>query len=241
MPPPVRLISNALYGLLTLLFVVTLAWAAVASMNYGYGFWHDHGGLAENIEEYGPLNRHRKHFEDTDRQQRISLFAEIVEAVHHGGEGLREIRYQAPGQDYPTALLHRAEIIHLQDVSQLIRLAKSTLAAASGLWLLLTAGALWRKWPLPTVQQQLYGVVLGSLCMAAALLAFGFERVFYQFHIWLFPPEHQWFFYYQESLMSTMMKAPVLFKYIGVSIGILATPLFVGIAVAMKKISRSGL
>jgi hypothetical protein len=43
------------------------------------------------------------------------------------------------------------------------------------------------------------------------LLIAGPTQVFYQFHLWIFPADHQWFFYWQDSLMSTLMKAPVLF------------------------------
>jgi hypothetical protein len=42
-------------------------------------------------------------------------------------------------------------------------------------------------------------------------------------HVWVFPADHQWFFYYQDSLMSTLMKAPYLFGYIAVALVALAT------------------
>ena len=53
--------------------------------------------------------------------------------------------------------------------------------------------------------------------------------MFYQFHIWLFPADHEWFFYWQDSLMSTLMKAPVLFGGIAVVLvggTLVLTPLF---------------
>jgi uncharacterized membrane protein len=56
----------------------------------------------------------------------------------------------------------------------------------------------------------------------AALLTVGFREVFYAFHEAIFPPDHQWFFYYQDSLMSTMMKAPFLFGYIAAALVALA-------------------
>ncbi|MFT7095179.1 MAG: hypothetical protein ACJAV3_002995, partial [Alcanivorax sp.] len=36
----------------------------------------------------------------------------------------------------------------------------------------------------------------------------------------LFPAENEWFFYWQDSLMSTLMKAPVLFGGIAAAIAI---------------------
>ncbi len=39
----------------------------------------------------------------------------------------------------------------------------------------------------------------------------GPTKVFYWGHEVVFPENNQWFFYYEDSLMSTMMKAPALF------------------------------
>jgi hypothetical protein len=50
---------------------------------------------------------------------------------------------------------------------------------------------------------------MGSLL--TVLVLFGPVNVFYKLHTWIFPADHQWFFYYQESLMTTLMKAPDIF------------------------------
>jgi len=57
-----------------------------------------------------------------------------------------------------------------------------------------------------------YSLIL--LFLVCLVLSLGPEKVFNQLHIWIFPDNHQWFFYYEDSLMSTMMKAPYLFAYI---------------------------
>ena len=49
---------------------------------------------------------------------------------------------------------------------------------------------------------------------------------FYALHEWIFPDNHQWFFYYQESLMTVLMKAPDLFGAISVLIALLAIPIY---------------
>jgi hypothetical protein len=41
-------------------------------------------------------------------------------------------------------------------------------------------------------------------------------QVFYVLHELVFPAGHEWFFYYQDSLMSMMMQAPNLFGPIAV-------------------------
>lgn len=83
-----------------------------------------------------------------------------------------------------------------------------------------------RRVPFPNLSEQLGKVFVIAAFLAILLAVFGFETVFYQLHIWLFPADHQWFFYYEDSLMSTMMQAPVLFAYIGGSIAVLGTALF---------------
>lgn len=51
------------------------------------------------------------------------------------------------------------------------------------------------------------------------LIWIGPTRVFYTLHEWVFPSDHQWMFSYQESLMTTLMKAPDLFAAIAVAVG----------------------
>ena len=56
---------------------------------------------------------------------------------------------------------------------------------------------------------------------------FGFTDIFYYLHTVVFPNNHQWFFYYQESLMSSLMKAPDLFAAIGLSLSVIAVIIYV--------------
>jgi hypothetical protein len=50
--------------------------------------------------------------------------------------------------------------------------------------------------------------------MVLFVFIYGPMKVFVLLHESFFPANHQWFFYYQDSLMTTMMKAPDLFFYI---------------------------
>tara|TARA_Y100000588_G_scaffold356149_1_gene412087 strand:- start:498 stop:764 length:267 start_codon:yes stop_codon:yes gene_type:complete len=65
-----------------------------------------------------------------------------------------------------------------------------------------------------------------SAITTGVVFALGPKQVFYWFHIKVFPEGHQWFFYYQESLMSTLMKAPDLFGFIAVLIAVLTLSIF---------------
>jgi len=59
-------------------------------------------------------------------------------------------------------------------------------------------------------------------------------------HVLIFPADHQWFFYYQDSLMSTLMKAPDLFAGIAVQIVLLALALYVFILAGMHRLLKRG-
>ncbi len=75
--------------------------------------------------------------------------------------------------------------------------------------------------------------------MILLVLVIGRARCFYQFHVWIFPDDHQWFFYYQESLMSTLMKAPVLFGYIAAVLVGLAVVLLAALLALAGRVTRS--
>jgi uncharacterized membrane protein len=215
---PVR---NLLYSSLALILCLYLSWHALLGVNFSYGFWHDTIGIAENITEYAPQNSYRKDFADTSKAERVDLFKQICEAISHQGTGLKDIYYTAK-TGLQTPLLHRAEIIHLQDVANLIAFTQKIEPFLAFAWLLLLVVFLRCKWPLPSYKQLILSYT-GLFCIiGVAILLYGWVDIFYAGHRWIFPDDHQWFFYYQESLMSTMMKAPDLFLYIGISMMTLA-------------------
>ncbi len=224
------------YGILTFLFAFALAWALMYPADFFYGLWHDHAGIAEGIEKYGPKNRYKPGFADTTRAQRVALFGEINVAVHRGGEGLEAISYQTPSSRGPQLLLRQPEVVHLQDVAHLMQGLMVFASVVAMLWVLATACYVLRRDFIPGMLQQSIGpcliIVLSGLC----LLFFGAENVFNQLHIWVFPLEHQWFFYYQDSLMSTMMLAPRLFAWIAFSWVLLAMVIFVAVIFACERL-----
>ena len=84
-----------------------------------------------------------------------------------------------------------------------------------------------KKSAMPSKKSAFLNIGVGLIITSAGLLTLGGKAVFYQLHIWIFPANHQWFFYYQDSLMSTMMKAPDLFAYIAISLSLLGLLFFV--------------
>jgi len=230
-------ITAALYGLATLLTAVGLAWLLLMKCDYLYGVWHDHGGIAEAIEKFGPQNRYRKGFENTTKEQRVVLFAQIAESVHHNGEGLEKIFYTTPDNSLGTPLLQQSEITHLKDVAKLISYLSQGFILVFFIWLVFTVVSLFRKKVLPKIAAQLTGFSILFGLGAIVILMSGWENVFNQLHIWIFPAEHQWFFYYQDSLMSTMMWAPHLFTYIGISWLLLTILFFVLLLLSQRYLN----
>jgi hypothetical protein len=224
----------ALSGLIVALAV---SWLLLASVNFSYGFWHDNAGIGAAIDMYGPANEYRQGFHLTTREQRVELFAGINRAIHRGGEGLAELTYVVPGHA-PQTLLREPELVHLQDVANLIGYATYAVVVALAVWLGLLMYYTRAKKSVPSLKLQLVGTLVFMATVAVVVVVVGPVKVFYALHEVLFPDGHQWFFYYQESLMSTMMKAPELFGWIAVEWVLLAILCFVGLQLAAAKVVK---
>jgi hypothetical protein len=217
----------------------------LGQINFSYGFWHDRTSIAWAIETYAAANRQgHTGFEKTTKAERERVFAEIAKSIRSSGEGLAQIHYKVEGEA-DKILLTEDEVLHLQDVSKLIDLAAFAVIPA---WLILIGliiRSIKTNKPLPSVMQQLIGFTCVSVLIGIVLAVVGPKAVFTQLHIWVFPANHKWFFYYQDSLMSTMMHAPVLFAGIAAEWALLATVFFVVLQLIVKqsvdrKIARSG-
>ena len=211
-----------LFSLSTLIQSLFFSWLVFAPLNFLYGVWHDYGGIEAGIAKYAPQNYYKEGFELSSRAERLELFAGINKAIHAHGRGLAELRY---GPD-ETPLLREPEIVHLQDVANLIDRLSVVVGVNSVFFVLLLILFYWRRERIPRWPDMLVALSAFVVLSLLVLWLVGFERVFNQFHVWIFPENHQWFFYYQESLMSTMMLAPRLFAYIAGLLAISALLIF---------------
>ena len=199
---------------LLLTFVVTLpvSWWGLAKADFFYPVLHDSIGIDKHIETYAPKNQlGKKGFEKTSKSERVGLFHGIVEAIHNKGDGLEELTYKSGQQQ--IELLIEAETLHLKDVAKLLEKLKPVVIIVFIIWIVLLLILFIKKVPMASAKQFLFSALV-LLFACIVVLSFGPEKLFNQLHIWAFPDNHQWFFYYEESLMSTMMKAPDLFAYI---------------------------
>ncbi len=217
---------------------MSLSWLVLMNANFLYGVWHDVGGIKEGIEKYGPQNRYKRGFESTSKTQREALFAQINDAVHNGGDGLAEITYDSPTSAGPQKLLRTPEVIHLQDVANLLDVLKPAVVVSFVVWGLTVLLIYFLNIAIPALVRQ--GAVLGGMVLVlfAMLLLLGPERVFNTLHIWIFPDDHQWFFYYQDSLMSTMMLAPRLFGWIAAALVMLGLGWYLVLNFGLMKLFK---
>ncbi len=218
------------------LFISTffLAWCLSAQQQFFYPFWYHQLGIDSTIEKYGPQNKNIGGFQNTTEQERFRLFAAINKAVHNDGHGLSSLRFHDPSTHQVKTFLTAPEIMHLQDVAKLLNTLRLVGIVAVGAMLCLLGYSLWRRDKLPALKTlHLYGLLVLGMSVIATLVI-GAEKVFYQFHIWIFPPGHPWFFYYQDSLMSTSMQAPNLFGAIAIVL-LAFTLAFYGLALLLLK------
>jgi len=196
-----------------LLATSLLAWHLLAQVNFAYPAGYKLLDLDKHIAEFAPLNHYIHGFEFTQPKDHWKLFAQITDAVQHNGEGLADISFQLPN-DTRIPLMHSAEITHLQDVSHLIN--KFYLAGYAGafIWAIFLFIAYRQGFSFPSLRNILLGFFAAIFVITTIILTMGATNVFYWFHTKVFPEGHQWFFYYEDSLMTTLMKAPDIFAFI---------------------------
>ncbi|WP_163934209.1 DUF1461 domain-containing protein [Paraferrimonas sp. SM1919] len=220
-------ISFILSGVIAAFF---MSWMVLAKSDFSYSWLHDVIDIGAHTQKYGPKNRNREDFEFTTKTERVRLFSEINLAIHNNGQGLKDISYVINGQHSPTdTLLHQREIAHLKDVARLISLLYWVGTIASIIWLALALMYL-RKWlKAPTFKQQLVAITSLLITSNLLIIVVGPKNLFYWLHEMIFPAQNQWHFFYQDSLMTILMKAPDLFGYIAIELGLMTIAIYLGI------------
>ncbi len=211
-----RVAVNALLVAAAIWSGLFLAWEGLSRVAFAYSVLYDWAGIDENIAVYGPRNRYRRGFETTTRAERTRLFSELVRCINRGGQRLAQIRYHDPQGRGLDTLLRPPEVVHLRDVAGLVGALRDSAYLGMTLFLAFALAHWWWRIPPPRAGQTLLGLALLTGVASVGIMLYGPQRLFYRWHTLVFPQDHQWFFYYEESLMTTLMKAPDLFAYIAV-------------------------
>ncbi|NQZ82570.1 MAG: DUF1461 domain-containing protein [Colwellia sp.] len=208
------------------IFTLGISWKLNVFINFGYQQIYSALSIDKTIEKYATLNRfERKDFVETKTQQHVSLFKEIVESINHSGKGLAEITYRN-NSEKEKLLLTNAEVLHLEDVSILVD-DLSRLWLINNILLVLFLFYFYFQKQSISTQSKKWLLCSFTLFLVLGFSILGFTRIFYYLHTVVFPDDHQWFFYYEDSLMSTLMKAPDLFAVIALLIILLALPIYI--------------
>jgi hypothetical protein len=238
------ILNGRSFSVLLLALILSLygAWMVNAKLGYGYDWLYGFYDTEQHIAYYAPQNRFRGGFELTSVGVHKKVFQEIVASVHANGEGLADISYYYAGKK--ISLLHHAEIVHLKDVASLINALHMLAAVCLALLVIcMVSEYRYRIKGSPNGQASIKGLLSVCLMLVALVLmvfvVFGAKAIFYQMHILIFPEDHQWFFYYQDSLMSTLMKAPDLFAGIAVQIVFVGILLYAVMLLALKRIVKT--
>ncbi len=227
-------ISQSLYGICTFITALFIAWCLLAKVNFFFPQLYQALEIEKTISVYGPQNRYKQGFELTSSSERIQLFSDINSAIHNNGRGLKELSYHASGKN--ITFLRAAEVIHLQDVADLLDKLFIFAFLLMFFWFSFNVFLFYNKNLFPPLNAQIASVILFCLTTATITLVLGPTKVFYWLHTLVFPDKHQWFFYYQDSLMTTLMKAPDIFAPISILIALLALIIFFLLALAMKVV-----
>ena len=189
-----------------------LAWQVSATTNFFYSTWYEVLKIDLTISKYAPNNKfNKKGFENLPKAEHVRLFSGIAKAIQQKGDGLRDLHYKNTSNKQQVKLLTEAEVVHLQDVANLTGVFKYLGVFGVLISLLLFVLMHFAIIPVAKFKNLLIGGVGSVLAIILLVIIIGPTKVFYAGHELVFPNNHQWFFYYEDSLMSTMMKAPALF------------------------------
>jgi uncharacterized membrane protein len=227
-------ILNFLLSISLLCVSFYVAWNLNTASSFLYSTWYEILSLDSVITKYAPNNKFKNGFEHINKQQHVELFSGIVAGIQHGGEGLRKLSYVDKKTNIKQTLLTEAEVLHLEDVANLVSKFKYLAIFGSFITFIVFMVMWFKNIRIANYKRHLLGGVGTILVLIILVMLIGPTKIFYLGHELIFPINHQWFFYYKESLMSTMMKAPALFGPIACQLLILTVLLWLAVLYVLQ-------
>ena len=238
-----KTLGNFGLTLALLISCLYMSWQILSQANFLYDQIYDHNDLEHHINEFATLNRNDKEsFALTDKAERVQIFNEIAREINTGGEGLASISFVSTGEAKSIPFLIDAERDHLQDVANLVTSLKplgaflaSTLIAFYGFCWYYKVSRYKYFWRPSGILVSLFQIATLAVVCVAITFALGPQKTFYLLHEWAFSDKAQWFFYFEESLMTTLMPE-VVFGNIAVLIGILTIFVWLLISFILRRL-----
>jgi len=223
-----KILGNFGLTIALLISCLYMSWQILSQANFLYDQIYDHNDLENHINEFAALSRNGKEsFALTDKAERVQIFNDIAQEINTGGEGLAAISFVGIGETTSVPFLIGEERDHLQDVANLVTslkplgaiLASALIAFYGFCWYYKVSRYQYFWRPSGIVISLLQIAAVAALCVAITF-ALGPQQTFYLLHEWAFSDKAQWFFYFEDSLMTTLMPE-VVFGNIAALIGIL--------------------
>ena len=203
---------NSVLNITLFIVCLFLAWKSLSTVNFFFDRLYKFHAIDEQIEKYAPQNRNKTNFEITSSTEHHRIFAEIVSSINSRGDGLAEIEYFSTSGEKIDTFLTEDELTHLKDVSQLVVSSEQLVLILISLLVIFYGFCFYYKasrsryfWkPVGTIlsfSTMILTIILG----AGIVMVIGPRTVFHILHELLFAGKGQWFFYYQESLMTTLL------------------------------------
>ena len=203
---------NTLLSIILFVVCLFLAWTSLSTANFFFDRLYEFHAIDEQIKKYAPQNRNKADFEITSSLEHQRIFSEIVSSINSNGDGLAEISYFGPSGNRIDAFLTEAEIIHLTDVSNLVASSSEIVLILSGILILFYGFSFYYKvnrsryfWKPVSTLFSVSTMFLSLILLTGIIFLVGARNVFHILHEILFANKGQWFFYYQESLMTTLL------------------------------------
>jgi len=222
-----KILGNFGLTIALLISCLYMSWQILSQANFLYGQIYDHNDLENHINEFAALNRNGKEsFALTDKTERVQIFNDIAREINTGGEGLAAISFVSTGEATIMPFLIETERDHLQDVANLVTSLKpigailaSALIAFYGFCWYYKVSRYQYFWRPSGILVSLFQIATLAVVSVAFTFSLGAQKTFYLLHEWAFSDKAQWFFYFEDSLMTTLMPE-VVFGNIAALIGI---------------------
>jgi lipoprotein signal peptidase len=238
-----KTIGNFGLTLALLLSCIYLSWQILSQANFLYDQIYEHNNLEAHVNEFAPLNRNGKEsFALTTKAERLRIFNNIAHEINNGGYDLGLITYTPEDAEGATKFLIEAERDHLQDVANLVSSLKPVGAVIASL-LIAFYGFCWYYkvsryqyfWRPSGIFVSLFQIATVAALCVAITFALGPQQTFYLLHEWAFSDKAQWYFYFEDSLMTTLMPE-IVFANIAALIGMLTVLIWLVANFVLRRI-----
>ena len=195
--------------------------------------------IESHIAEFAPQNRqNRNNFELTSKNERIRIVGEILRTVNSKGVGLETIKYFNTDGVPVNLFLTLAEVEHLEDVSVLVHFMNSIAFILIIIFIIIFSLA-WRyKTTTPSLLMLTCSMASFVIITTGCIIFTGPQIVFNELHGWVFGDKSEWHFYYQDSLMTTLLKAPDTFATMAILMAAIALIFWLLIFCLTKKLLK---